>query len=172
MHEWMRDFCHYHGFQLNVNKCKYIISDYQGESDTRFLWSVDGKQKIVPYGSSTTFRYLGLFLNMDLQWDRQFQVLTKMVMDWRWKAFSGKVDTAQLRASVVEYLFPRMEIGMLHSDITQQMCDALLSTIVNTLCERGICQVHIISTNKASVCWPRSLTFGFVHRHREPLIFL
>ena len=27
MHEWVRDFCHAHGFQLNANKCKFMISD-------------------------------------------------------------------------------------------------------------------------------------------------
>ena len=58
MHEWIRDFCHIHGFELNVSKCKYIVSDYQGPSDPRFLWSVDGKHKMLPRGSSETFRYL------------------------------------------------------------------------------------------------------------------
>jgi len=58
-------------------------------------------------------------------------------MDWRWKAFARKIDPAQLRASVVEYLFPRMDIGLLHADITQQMCDAWMSTIVLTICQRG-----------------------------------
>src|SRR5271155_55765 len=137
MHEWMRDFCHIHAFQLNVSKSKYIISDCLGASDPRFLWSVDGKHKIIPKDSSETFRYLGIWLNMNLDWTKQIQVLTKLIMDWRWKAFSRKVDAAQLRASVVEYLFPRMEAGLLHANITQQMCDAWMSTIIHTICERG-----------------------------------
>ena len=59
MHEWVRDFCHAHGFQLNVKKCKYVISDF-GTGDPRWLWSVDGKDKIHPISSSVQFRYLGL----------------------------------------------------------------------------------------------------------------
>ena len=27
MHEWMREFCHKHGFQLNAAKCRYFISN-------------------------------------------------------------------------------------------------------------------------------------------------
>src|SRR4051794_35358956 len=53
--------------------------------------------------------------------------------------------------SVVEYLFPRMDIGLLHADITQQMCDAWMSTIVLTICQRGkMSGVH--NTNRKAFC--------------------
>ena len=68
MHEWVREFCHVHGFELNAKKCKYVISDFQ-EGDPRFLWSVDGSEKIAPRPSSESFRYLGLWLLMDLEDD-------------------------------------------------------------------------------------------------------
>jgi hypothetical protein len=129
MHEWVRDFCHVHGFELNANKSKFFLSDFQGSGDPRFLWSVDGLQKIVPRSSSEPFRYLGLWLSMDLDWTKQTQVLNKLVMDWRWKAFARKIDPAQLRTSVVEYLFPRMEVGLLHADITKKVCDAWMSKL-------------------------------------------
>ena len=60
MHEWMRDFCHAHGFQINAKKSKYIISDCKGTQDPRWLPSVDGSDKIVPQPSSEQSRYLGL----------------------------------------------------------------------------------------------------------------
>ena len=151
MHEWVRDFCHAHGFQLNARKCKYIISDQEGEDDKRFLWSVDGREKITPKPSSEPFRYLGIWLSMDLKWDKQIQILNKMVMDWRWKSFVNKTDPAQLRASVVEYLYPRMEIGLLYADINEEMCAAWLSTIIYTICARGnMSGTH--SINKSGFC--------------------
>jgi len=113
-----------------------VISDFQ-EGDSRFLWSVDGSEKIAPRPSSESFRYLGLWLSMDLDWTKQTQVTTKMIMDWRWKAFARELDPAQLRTSVVEYLFPRMETGLLHAEITEKMCDSWMSTIIFTICERG-----------------------------------
>src|SRR3954467_13829745 len=91
MHEWVREFCHVHGFELNAKKCKYVISDFQ-EGDPRFLWSVDGSEKITPRPCSESFRYLG---SMDLDWTKQIQVTTKMIMDWRWKAFARELDPAQ-----------------------------------------------------------------------------
>ena len=124
MHEWVREFCH----ELNADKCKFIISDSQGSGDPRFLWSVDGSQRIASRLSSEPFRYLGIWLSLDLNWSKQIQVTNKLVMDWRWKAFARKIDPAQLRASVVEYLFPRMDIGLLYADITQKMCDVWMCT--------------------------------------------
>ena len=58
-------------------------------------------------------------------------------MDWRWKAFAAKVDPAQLKTSVMDYLLPRMEIGLAHADITERMCDAWMSTIMHIICHRG-----------------------------------
>ena len=59
------------------------------------------------------------------------------VHHWRWKAFAAKVDPAQLKTSVMDYLLPRLEIGLAHADITEQMCDAWMSTIMFTICRRG-----------------------------------
>ena len=74
-----------------------------------------------------------------------------MVMDWRWKSLANKIDPAQLRASVVEYLFPRMDTGLLHADITEKICSAWLSTIIHTICARGnMSGAH--SLNKSGFC--------------------
>ena len=78
MHEWMRDFCHAHGFQINSQKTKFIVSDYK-DSDPRWLLSVDGCEKIVPLSSSAPFRYLGLWITMDLKLDKQIEVMNKQV---------------------------------------------------------------------------------------------
>jgi ribonuclease HI len=74
---------------------------------------------------------------MDLDWGKQIQSMNKMIMDWRWKAFAAKTDPAQLKSSVVEYLFPKLEIGLAHAEITQKMCDAWMSTIIHTICQRA-----------------------------------
>src|SRR5690349_10742012 len=101
-HEWVRDFCYAHKFRLNALKCKYIISDCIGSTDGRWLWSVDGTEKIRPVTQSSTFRYLGLWVSMDLNWSKQIQMLNKCIMDWRWKALVAEVDPAQLRVSYIE----------------------------------------------------------------------
>ena len=152
MHEWMRDFCHAHGFLINAKKSKYIVSDCKGPGDPRWLPSVNGIEKIFPLPSTEHFRYLGLWISMDLNWSKQIQVMNKQIMDWRWKAFAAKVDPAQLKTSVIEYLLPRLEIGLLHADISQKICDAWMSTIIHTLCHRS--GMNTIGTmNKKGFCF-------------------
>ena len=74
-----------------------------------------------------------------------------MVMDWRWKSLANKIDPAQLRASVVEYLLPKMDTGLLYADITENMCRAWLSTIIYTICAWGnMAGAH--SINKSGFC--------------------
>src|SRR6266567_824567 len=136
-HEWVRDFCFAHNFRLNSSKCKYIISNYRGRNDGRWLWSVDGSEKICPLPSSETFRYLGLWLSMDLDWSKQIHTLNKYIADWKWKSITNKVDPAQLRASYVEFLLPRLEIGLLHANITEKMCNAWTSSNICTFSKRG-----------------------------------
>ena len=51
-------------------------------------------------------------------------------MDWRWKALAAKVDPAQLRASYVEFLFPRLEVGLLYANVTEEMCNTWMSAII------------------------------------------
>ena len=88
---------------------------------------------------------------MDLKWDKQIHVLNKYIMDWRWKALTAKVDPAQLKTSVIEYLIPKLEIGFAHADITSKMCGAWMSTIIYTLCQRGdMSMAH--SINRKGFC--------------------
>ena len=149
-HQWVLDFCYVHAFKINANKSKYFISDWK-KNDPRWLPSIDGKQKIIPQPPSTPFRYLGLWLSMSLDWSKQIQVLNKMVMDWRWKAHVARVDAAQLKTSIIEYLLPRMDIGLLHANITAKMCNSWLSTVLHTICDRAqMSNSH--SLNRAAFC--------------------
>jgi len=150
IHQWILDFCHVHAFKINVSKCKYFISDWK-ENDPRWLPSVDGKSKIFPQPPSTPFRYLGLWLSMSLDWCKQIEVLNKYVMDWRWKAYVAKVDAAQLKTSVIDYLLPRMDIGLLHANVTAKMCNSWLSTVIHTICERAQMN-NARSVNRAAFC--------------------
>jgi hypothetical protein len=133
-------------FKINNSKCKYFISDFQA----RWL-ATEGGGKIIPTSPETHFRYLGLWLSLSLDWSKQILVLNKYIMDWRWKAKVAKVDAAQLKSSVIDYLLPRMDIGLLHADVTQKMCHSWQSSIVHTICERaGMSNAN--SINRKAFC--------------------
>jgi hypothetical protein len=137
MHEWVRDFCHAHKSTINAKKTTFIISNWKGETDQRWLPSVDGKEQIIPLPSSHQFRYLGLWMSMDLNWSAQHTIMSNFIMDWRWKVLVAKADPTHVKASILEWLLPRMEIGFLHANITKKMCESWLSTIIETLSRLG-----------------------------------
>ena len=88
---------------------------------------------------------------MTLDWSKQIQVLNKYVMDWRWKAIVANVDAAQLKTSVTDYLLPRMDIGLLHAEVSEKMCNAWLATVIHTICERAkMSNAH--SINRKAFC--------------------
>jgi hypothetical protein len=67
------------------------------------------------------------------------------------EAFANKIDPAQLRLSYTEFLLPRLEIGLLHADVTEKMCNAWMSSIIFTLCKRGrFSNAH--SLNRMAFC--------------------
>ena len=45
--------------------------------------------------------------------------------------------SAKLRSAVTEFLFPRLEIGLRHASVSQKQCDAWLSLVIFTICERS-----------------------------------
>ena len=75
--------------------------------------------------SSESFRYLGLWLSMDLDWSEQIHILNKLIAAQKWKTFTNKVDPAQLRVSYTEFLLPRLETGLLHANIPQGIVQCL-----------------------------------------------
>src|SRR5690348_8477939 len=95
----------------------------------RFFYPVDGANRIHPSCPNTPFRYLGVWLTMDLDWGKQIRVLDKMVSDWKRPAIVGNMDPAILKSSVVELLVPRMELSLLFANVTKKACIAWTSTI-------------------------------------------
>jgi hypothetical protein len=95
MHQWTREFCRVHGFNINSEKTKYVISDCKGENDPRWLPSVTGKERINPKPPKTEFRYLGVYISMSLTSSKQIEILSDTVMTWRWRSLANKIDPAQ-----------------------------------------------------------------------------
>jgi len=61
-----------------------------------------------------------------------------MVMNWRWRAIAQKIDPAMLASTVVEYLLPKIELGLLYAyGITEDMCQGWTRTIIHTLAQNS-----------------------------------
>ena len=60
-------------------------------------------------------------MSMDLDWTTQITIMNKMIMDWRWRSRVARADPAQLKASITEWLIPRLEIGLMHATIPKNV---------------------------------------------------
>src|ERR1700710_3005783 len=133
MNQWTREFCRAHGFRIS-QKTKYFISDCKGPGDPRWLATVDGEANFYPKPPDTEFRYLGVFMSLNLTSATHIDYMTKTINTWKWKARTEKIDPAQLTTTVTELLLPKLELGLLYSyGITEQMCNTWTNTIIQTI---------------------------------------
>jgi exonuclease III len=153
MHQWVMEFCKAHYFKINVDKCRYIISNCSGESDNRWLPSADGKTALRPTGPDTVFRYLGIWLSMNLNWEKQIQVLNKSVMTWRSVVVRNRISSLKAATTVRDHLFPKLELGLQFAEIDEKTCNGWSKTIIHTILENsGISAMFARSLNTAAFC--------------------
>ena len=153
MHQWVREFCLAHHWNINVDKCEFIISDCIGENDTRWLYSVDGRTPLRPKSPDTTFRYLGVWISMDLQWEKQEKQLHKCIMSWRSAIVRNKVNSVKTLTTVRDFLFPKMELGMQFAEINERTYKNWTKTIIHTILESsGISAQFARSINSDAFC--------------------
>ena len=105
MNQWTREFCRAHGFKIS-QKTKYFISDCKGPDDPRWLPTVDGEGKLYPKPPDIEFRYLGVFISLNLTSTTLIEYMAKIINTWKWKARTEKIDPAQLTTTVTELLLP------------------------------------------------------------------
>ena len=84
LHEWVRSFFGAHAFKINAKKTKFVSS--ADPAQVRCLPGVDGTSHIKALPSDTTFRYLGVLLNMECTWDEE---LARLVEDYVVRSWSN-----------------------------------------------------------------------------------
>ena len=90
--------------------------------------------KVFPQDPNTEFRYLGVYISLNLTSTTHIDYITKTTHTWRWKAITEKVDPAQLTTTVTELLLPKLELGLLYAyGITERMCNKWTNTIIQTI---------------------------------------
>jgi ribonuclease HI len=153
MHQWVREFCLAHQWNVNVDKCEYIISDCTGETDNRWLFSVDGRTPLRSKGPDTVFRYLGVWISMNLQWEKQRKVLNARIMAWRSTVIRNNMNSVKALTTVRDFLFPKLELGLQFADIDEKTCKNWTRIIIHTILEpSGISAGFARSINQDAFC--------------------
>ncbi len=110
LHEWVRSFFGAHAFKINAKKTKFVTT--ANPARLRCLRGVDGRSHIVPLPSRTSFRYLGVLLNLDCTWDDELARLEKLVWFVRGRILRYRIPLAPAVDAVNSFLVPKMEAGL------------------------------------------------------------
>jgi ribonuclease HI len=110
LHEWVRGFFGAHAFKINSKKTKYVCS--VDPAGVGCLHGVDGIAHISPLPSCTSFRYLGVLLNMDCNWNDEVLRLEKLVLFVRARILNFRIPLAPAVDAINSFLLPKMEVGL------------------------------------------------------------
>jgi exonuclease III len=115
MHAWVRAFFGAHSFELNTKKTKYLCS-HPHKAPT--LASVDGTSIIQPLGRDATFRYLGLRLNLKLDWKVERARMRGKVFRLCIKIQSLNFTLPMTVFAIQQLLLPSLRLGLLTAKVT------------------------------------------------------
>jgi hypothetical protein len=103
MHSWVRAFFGANGFALNTVKTHLLCSD---PTIAPLLPSVDAATTVAPEGPSAVFRYLGVHLNLDLDWTTQIALVDRKVRNVCRSIRLNKLDALVSAMVFHQYLLP------------------------------------------------------------------
>jgi len=130
-HEWIRIFLH--GGALNSKKTIYIINNAFGLDDKRWLHNTEGDAPIYPTNDTTTFRYLGLNLNMNLNWDDEIKRINQSVQVFCSKLLNSRVSTLKGIELLKTIFLSKIDISLTHATIPEKMLKKWNRKIIRTL---------------------------------------
>jgi hypothetical protein len=110
LHGFVRSFFGAHAWRINAKKTKFVVS--VDPRTIRPLYSVDGRDAIKPLARTTTFRYLGVLLNMALDWSDELARLERFVWFVHSRIRGLSVSLAPAVDAVCTFLTPKMEAGL------------------------------------------------------------
>jgi len=133
-HEWIRNFLSAHGGSLNAKKTIYLINNAFGNNDKRWLHNVEGDIPIYP-SNDTTIRYLGLKVNLNLNWEEQIKSMNQSINYFCYKLKNSRISTLKAIEVVKTVLITKLDIGLTHATITEKQLKKWNRKIIKTLFE-------------------------------------
>jgi hypothetical protein len=120
LHQWTMEFFQAHHFSLNTQKTLFVSSD----SAAGNLCSTSQSEVIKVQSSGTSFRYLGLILNIDLKWDKQEESMTKQIRAAVRRIVAYQLDFLATITTIREMLLPKLELGLKFAKITTRRMES------------------------------------------------
>ena len=114
MHAWVREFFGAHCLRLNCDKTVLVCSE---GSDIPVLPAVDGRQRARPQGEGHTFRYLGMWVNLRLNWQVQIGRMDRLVRSVCASIRRNRFDLTMSITAIQQYVLPCLRIGLCVADV-------------------------------------------------------
>ena len=143
MHAWVREFFGANRAALNCSKSHLLCSD---GAAVPILASVDGQTVIEPRGEAHTIRYLGVWLNLRLDWAVHIARMDRLVWSVASSIRRGGFDLVMSKTAVNQFLMPGLRVGLLVTDVPDRAVkcwDARIRQAV--LCAAGVTMRRCLS---------------------------
>jgi hypothetical protein len=116
MHAYMLEFygAHCFEFAFNVQKTKLMCSDPKKAPP---LYLVDGSQCVKPLPAGTNIRYLGLGINLKLNWTKTHTSMERSVLALAERIRRHRMDVPMATLAVKQVLLPRLRLGLLFAAV-------------------------------------------------------
>lgn len=145
-HSWVREFCRAHCLNINWKKTRFFGSDWE-EGEERCLWPVQGEildqktgtfpltvdQKITMQGPDVPFKYLGVYLTMNLDWGPQRGKMDSIIRACVRRMRSNKLQAHQKVVMARELIFTQMDPGLQMAEIPRQVLKKWNSLITHAI---------------------------------------
>lgn len=130
-HEWVLAFFEAHSGEINSNKTVYVISDAI-PNDNRWL-RCPGSDPIRPKPPNTTFKYLGLFLNIELGWEKQISVMKACLAEWLGIVQKSGISAVKVFETFKVILLPKLDLGLTFATIPDFFLKSWSRSILRTI---------------------------------------
>ncbi len=117
MNEWVTAFCAVNHLCMNGRKTELIGRNVDGSCMINNSIHV-GDVLVQPTPLDQSIRYLGVFMNMQLQWTEQSAVVTQAVQSFCGLAIKHRLSVPRAVHLFNVYLIPRIEFGLRYINVT------------------------------------------------------
>lgn len=145
-HTWVREFCRANNLTINWSKTKFF-SNTMKQNDPRCLWPVQGdevdlksetlplteKHKIMMNGPAIPFKYLGIWMNLDLEWEKQCQVMESIVLGNVQKMGWNRLKVHERIVMTKEIIFAQLDPGLQVANIPTRSLEKWNSVLMRAL---------------------------------------
>ena len=170
MHAWVREFFGANRAALNCGKSHLLCSN---GATVPILASVDGQTVIDPRGETHTIRYLGVWLNLQLDWAVHIARMDRLVWSVASSIRRSGFDLVMSKTAVNQFLMPGLRIGLLVTDVPDKAVrcwDARIRQAV--LCAAGVTMRRCLSVEAfySALLFPRIADQRWALRGEEHMV--